>query len=163
MAKTQQLDVVTPERLAFREEVEFVVAPGMDGEFGVLPGHIPMVSALDMGILRIYRGKEFLAIAITGGFLEVKDSHVIVLADTAERATGIEEEKRTRESLLPLKITSVDTYLPEIDLARAEEAKRRAEKQLASKKAEIDMIRAERALQRALLRIKAAKKPGSGS
>jgi len=163
MAKTQKLDVVTPEHMAFREEVDFVVAPGVDGEFGLLPGHVPMVSALKMGILRVYKGREFLAMVITGGFLEVKDSHIIVLADTAEHAKGVEEEKIQRESLLPLKITSVDTHLPEIDLARAEAAKSRAEKRLAAKKSEIDMIRAEKALARALLRIKAAKKSGGGS
>ncbi|MEG6617360.1 F0F1 ATP synthase subunit epsilon [Peptococcaceae bacterium 1198_IL3148] len=133
MAKTQRLDIVTPEKVVFSEEVEFVVAPGVEGELGFLPEHAPLVSALKTGVLRVQQGGKEFKVAISGGFVEVKNSRVVVLADTAE---------------------SED----EIDVERAQEAKKRAEQRLASKTADIDVARAEAALQRSLARLKAAGK-----
>ena len=131
MAKTQRLDIVTPEKVVFSEEIEFIVAPGAAGELGVLPEHAPLVTALKVGVMRVQQGGKFFKVAVSGGFMEVKNSRVVVLADTAERAD-------------------------QINVERAKEAKQRAEQHLAAKNAEIDVARAEIALTKALNRIKAA-------
>lgn len=131
MAKTQRLDIVTPEKVVFSEEIDFIVAPGADGELGVLPEHAPLVTALKIGTMRVQQGGKFFKVAVSGGFMEVKNSRVVVLADTAERAD-------------------------QIDLERARSAKQRAEQRLSGKGPEIDILRAEIALQKALNRIKAA-------
>lgn len=133
MAKTQRLDIVTPEKVVFSEEVEFVVAPGSEGELGFLPAHAPLVSALKIGVLRVHQGGNVTKVAISGGFVEVKDSRVVVLADTAERED-------------------------EIDVERAQKAKERAEQRLANNSADIDLVRAKSAMQRSLARLKAAGK-----
>ncbi len=128
--KTQRLEIVTPERKVYSEDVEFVVVPGSEGEMGFLPGHSPLASSLKIGVLRITKdtGKP-LRIAITGGFVEVMDSRVTVLTSAAERED-------------------------EIDKKRAEAAKQRAEQRLAAKAADLDVVRAELALKRALNRLK---------
>jgi F-type H+-transporting ATPase subunit epsilon len=131
MAKTQRLDIVTPEKVVFSEEIEFVVAPGADGELGILPEHAPLVTALKIGTLRVQQGGKFFKVAVSGGFMEVKNSRIVVLADTAERAD-------------------------QIDVERANAAKQRAEQRLNSKDPDIDIKRAEIALHKALNRIKAA-------
>src|SRR3972149_7955119 len=100
MAKLN-LDIVTAERVVFSQEVDSVVAPGIEGELGILPKHAPLLTALNLGELRIKTGGEEITMAIGGGFLEVMPDKVVVLADSAERAE-------------------------EIDLARAQEAQRRA-------------------------------------
>lgn len=129
--KTQRLDVVTPEKKVFSEDIRFFVAPGSEGELGVLPEHAALITALKIGLLRIEQeGKKF-NIAISGGFLEVRDSRATVLATAAERAEDINVE-------------------------RAEAAKQRAEQRLAAKTPDIDVLRAELALKRALNRLKAA-------
>src|SRR3989304_3131665 len=104
MAKLK-LDIVTAERVVFSQEVDSVVAPGIEGELGILPHHAPLLTALKMGELRIRSDGEVIHMAIGGGFLEVMPDKVVVLADTAERAE-------------------------EIDLARAQEPKRRGEEGL---------------------------------
>ena len=131
MAKTQRLDIVTPEKVVFSEEIEFIVAPGAAGELGVLPEHAPLVTALKVGVMRVQQGGKFFKVAVSGGFMEVKNSRVVVLADTAERAD-------------------------QINVERARDAKQRAEQRLSGKKAETDIARAEIALTKALNRIKAA-------
>jgi len=133
MAKTQRLDIVTPEKVVFSEEVEFVVAPGVEGELGFLPEHAALVSALKIGVLKVEQGGKQFKVAIGGGFVEVKNSRVVILADTAERED-------------------------EINVERAQEAKKRAEQRLAGKGADTDVERAELALQRALARLKATGK-----
>src|SRR3990172_8216110 len=104
MAKLN-LDIVTAERVVFSQEVDSVVAPGIEGELGILPHHAPLLTALKTGELRIKSNGDVTHMAIGGGFLEVMPDKVVVLADTAERAE-------------------------EIDVARAAEAKRRAEQRL---------------------------------
>lgn len=127
-----RLDVVTAERMVYSEEVETVIAPGVQGQLGILPGHTPLMTTLQAGELRIRRGGEEISLAISGGFLEVRPDKVIVLADSAERAD-------------------------EIDVARAEEAKRRAQARLHEKRdAAADASRAEAALRRSLARLKVA-------
>ena len=125
---TIKLDIVTAERVVYSEEVDIVVAPGIEGELGILPHHAPLMTALKPGELRVRKGGEEFSMAISGGFLEVRPDRVIVLADTAERAE-------------------------EIDTARAEEAKRRAEARLARPAPGVDIAKAEAALRRALTRL----------
>jgi len=130
---TIKLDIVTAEQLVFSDDVDIVVAPGIDGELAVLPHHAPLMTMLQPGELRVRKGGEEILMAVTGGFLEVRPDRVTVLADAAERAE-------------------------DIDAARAEEAKRRAEERLSGKISEGDMARAEAALRRSLLRLRVAEK-----
>ena len=126
---TIKLDIVTVERMVYSEDVDMVIAPGVQGQLGILPHHTPLMTTLQAGELRVKKGGEEFSMAITGGFLEVRPDKVVVLADAAERAE-------------------------EIDIARAEEAKRRAEERLADKRAMgLDEARAEAALHRALARL----------
>ncbi len=128
-----RLDIVTAERLVYSEDVDIVVAPGVEGELGILPHHAPLMTTLQAGELRVReRGEEY-SLAISGGFLEVRPDRVIVLADTAERDD-------------------------EIDLARAEAAKRRAEERLSQRTPGTDLARAEASLRRSLARLKVAEK-----
>ncbi len=124
-----RLDIVTAERVVYSEEVDVIVAPGVEGQLGILPHHAPLMTMLQPGELLVRKGGEESSMAITGGFLEVRPDRVIILADAAERAE-------------------------EIDLARAEAAKRRAQERLRHPVAEIDAARAEAALARSLARIK---------
>lgn len=125
-----RLDIVTVERLVYSEDVDMVVAPGIEGQLGILPSHAPLLTALTYGELRVKRGDDEESFAIGGGFMEVQPDRVAVLADTAERAE-------------------------EIDLERAGEARRRAEERLRDRlESDVDFIRAEAALRRSLIRIK---------
>ena len=137
---SMRLDIVTAERVVYSEDVDVVVAPGVEGQLGILPHHAPLMTTLQAGELQVRKGKEEFFLAISGGFLEVRPDRVIVLADAAERAT-------------------------EIDVARAEEAKRRAEEQLSRRPPGVDMAQAEAALRRSLVRLKVAerrkRKPGA--
>ena len=128
-----KLDIVTAEKVVYSEDVDVVVAPGVEGQLGILPHHAPLMTMLKPGELQIKKGGEESFLAITGGFLEVRPDRIIILADAAERAE-------------------------EIDAARAEEAKRRAERRLKEHAPGIDMIRASAALQRALVRLEVAGK-----
>ncbi|MFC1903179.1 F0F1 ATP synthase subunit epsilon [Chloroflexota bacterium] len=123
-----RLDVVTAEVEVFSGEVDVVVAPGVEGQLGILPHHTPLMTMLQPGELRARKGEEEFSLAIAGGFLEVRPDRVIVLADAAERAE-------------------------EIDIARAEEAKRRAQERLKQPIREVDLAQAEAALRRALARL----------
>ena len=124
-----RLDIVTAERLVYSEEVDVIIAPGVEGQLGILPHHAPLMTMLEPGELLVRRGGEELSMAISGGFLEVRPDRVIVLAEAAERAE-------------------------EIDLARAEEAKRRAQERLSHRVPEVDVARTEAALRRSLARLK---------
>lgn len=128
-----KVDVVTAERLVYSDEVDVVVAPGVEGELAILPHHAPLMTMIQPGELRIRKGTEEYSLAVTGGFLEVRPDRVTVLADAAERAE-------------------------EIDIARAEAAKKRAEERLASRTPEADAARAEAALRRSLVRLKVAER-----
>ena len=87
------LEIVTPERLAYSEDVDSVTLPGVEGELGVLPGHAPLVSMLGVGELRIKRGGTEESFAIVGGFLQVRPDKVVVMAETADLASEIDLEK----------------------------------------------------------------------
>src|SRR5580765_3839868 len=88
-----QLDIVTPEKLAYSDEVDSVQLPGSEGELGVLPHHAPLVSTLGIGELRIRKGGTEESFAIVGGFLQVLPDKVVVLAETADMASDIDLEK----------------------------------------------------------------------
>ena len=129
-----QLEIVTPERLAYSDEVDAVTLPGIEGELGVLPHHAPLVSTLGVGELRIRKGGAEESFAIAGGFLQVLPTKVVVLAETADMAS-------------------------EIDLERAQEARREAEKALESGYHEgADLSAARASLQTALLRERLAQR-----
>lgn len=130
--KTQRLEIVTPQKKVFSEDVRFLVAPGTEGELGILPEHAPLITSLNIGILRIQQEGKNMKVVVNGGFMEVRNSRVTVLANSAERAE-------------------------DIDVTRAEAAKQRAEQRLAAKAPDIDVTRAEIALKRALSRLKAVK------
>ena len=131
-------EVVTAERTVFADEVEMVVAPGIEGQLGILPHHAPLITTLTFGELVIHRaGQEDEFIAIGGGFMEVGPQHVIILADSAERAEEIDEE-------------------------RAQAAQLRAHELMEQKQREdIDFVRAEAALRRSMLRLKVARRKRS--
>ena len=96
MASTIRLELVTPERLLLSEEVDEVVLPGYEGEFGVLPGHTQFLAILNIGVLWYRKGSVVEKIALGGGFAEVTHDRVVVMADTAERADEIDVERAQR-------------------------------------------------------------------
>ena len=96
MASTIRLELVTPERLLLSEEVDEVVAPGYEGEFGVLPEHTQFLAILNVGMLRYRKGSAMNRVALGGGFAEVTPDRVVVMADTAERADEIDLERAQR-------------------------------------------------------------------
>jgi F-type H+-transporting ATPase subunit epsilon len=129
-----KVDIVTAERLVYSEEgVERLIVPGVEGELGVLTLHAPLLTMIQPGVLRIVKGNDEVEMAITGGFIEVRQNRVTILADAAERAE-------------------------EIDTVRAEEARRRAQRRLEERASEEDLARAEASLARALARIKVAER-----
>lgn len=129
---TLRFDIVTAERAVYSDDVDMVIAPGALGQLGILPYHTPLITILEPGELIVKKGGNEICLAVTGGFLEVRPDRVIVLADTAERAE-------------------------EIDMARAEEAKQRAEKRLAEKYVpDVDAARAEVSLRRSMIRLRVA-------
>jgi F-type H+-transporting ATPase subunit epsilon len=101
MADKIQLEVVTPERRVLAEPVDMVTMPGLGGELGILPGHTPLISQLQTGVLTYAQdGKSFL-LHVSGGFVEVRDDHVSVLAEVAERPDEIDaaRAKLSRDQL----------------------------------------------------------------
>lgn len=127
------MSVVTPSGTVLEDDYEMVICKTKDGELGVLPGHIPLVAPLDIGITRLKINDETYKVAVNGGFMEVRPDKVTILAQSAEKAS-------------------------EIDVARAMEAKKRAERRLQQKQENIDFQRAEMALKRAMNRLTAAGK-----
>jgi F-type H+-transporting ATPase subunit epsilon len=128
------LEIVTPEKLAYEDDVDMVLVPGIDGELGILPHHTPLVSLLGVGELKIRKSGSEESFAIAGGFLQVRPDKVVVMAETADLAS-------------------------EIDLEKAQEARREAERALESgyvEGADLSVARAE--LQRALVRIRVAER-----
>ena len=134
---TIRLEVVTAERVVFSDDVDVVVAPGVEGQLGILPHHAPLMTMLQPGELVVRKGGEEQDIAVSGGFLEVRPDRVIVLADAAERAE-------------------------EIDEARAEAAMRRAQERLKERAPGLQTAEAEAELRRALIRLQVAKRRKKG-
>ncbi len=123
-----QLSIVTAERTVLNEEVDMVIAPGAAGELGILARHEPLLTTLKPGELRVLQNGQWDYLAVAGGFMQVDPRGVTVLADAAER-------------------------VDEIDAARAEEARRRAESDLQSAPDEQARVEAQAALLRAIARI----------
>ena len=128
------LEIVTPERLAYEDDVDMVLVPGIDGELGILPHHTPLVSLLGVGELKIRKGGGEESFAIAGGFLQVRPDKVVVMAETADLAS-------------------------DIDLEKAQEARAEAERALEAGYVEgADLSAARAELQRALIRIRVAER-----
>jgi len=130
---TFKLEIVTAERMIFSDDVSAVLAWGVDGQLAILPHHAPLMTMLQPGDLMIRKDKEEEYLAITGGFLEVRPDKVIILADACER-------------------------VDEIDIARAEEAKKRAQETMKTAPLGVDAAVAEAALRRSLARLKVAER-----
>lgn len=97
MAERIQLDVITPERRLLSETVDAVTVPGMNGEIGILPGHTPLISQLQTGVLTYTQGTTTHRMVVSGGFVEVNDERVSVLADLAERPDEIDANQARQE------------------------------------------------------------------
>jgi F-type H+-transporting ATPase subunit epsilon len=129
-----RLEIVTPERLVYADDVDAVAVPGVEGELGVLPHHAPLITTIGLGELRIRRGGVEDHFAIIGGFLQVRPDKVVVMAETADMAS-------------------------EIDLERAQQARREAERAIETGYHEgADLASARASLQQALLRIRVAER-----
>ncbi|MFD2761000.1 F0F1 ATP synthase subunit epsilon [Lentibacillus juripiscarius] len=126
--KTLDVSVVTPDGPVLEDQFEMVSCKAENGELGVLPGHIPMVAPLSISSVRLKQDDDSVGLAVNGGFLEVRPDKVTILAQSAEKPA-------------------------EIDVQRAEEAKKRAERRLESKQENVDFQRAELALKRAINRL----------
>jgi F-type H+-transporting ATPase subunit epsilon len=124
-----KLEIITAERVVYSDDVDVVVAPGIEGELGILPHHAPLMTALQPGEIRVRKGGEEVFMAVSGGFLEVMANKVTILADTAERSE-------------------------EIDEARVQAAMKRAEEQVAMHPSDMDLERAVASLRRSQARLK---------
>jgi F-type H+-transporting ATPase subunit epsilon len=123
------VEIVTGERVVYQEsDVDMVIAPGSEGALGILPKHAPLISTLSQGELRVKKGNQEQSIVVFGGFIEVTPEKVIVLADSAER-------------------------IEELDISRAEEARRRAEEAIRNRGETVEIEEAMAALRRANLRL----------
>jgi F-type H+-transporting ATPase subunit epsilon len=118
MADTFQLEVATPERLLVDEQVSEAELPGQDGYMGILAGHAPLLSALGAGVLTYQSGEEHV-LAIDGGFVEVFDNHVRVLADHAEFGRDIQAENARRQLDEALEAVRNANQQPDSDAALA--------------------------------------------
>jgi F-type H+-transporting ATPase subunit epsilon len=130
---TIKLEIITAERQVFSDDVNTVVAPGVEGELGILSHHAPLITMLKPGEVLIRKDGEDTYLFVSGGFLEVRPEKIIILADACERAD-------------------------EIDTERAEAAKHRAEERLKTHIPELDVARAQAALLRSLVRLRVAER-----
>ena len=124
-----KLEIITAERVVYSDDVDVVVAPGIEGELGILPHHASLMTSLQPGEIQVRKDGENVFLAVSGGFLEIMANKVTILADTAERSE-------------------------EIDEARVQEAMKRAEERLAVRAEDMDMERAMVALRRSQTRLK---------
>lgn len=133
MPKELYLKIITPQKVLLDESVDALYSKSVTGEFGILPGHIPYMTDLDIGVTEYKKGKEKEYISTMGGVIQVKDDVITILSDTAELGE-------------------------QIDVTRARAAKERAEARLAKGTTDVDFDRAQAALSRAIARISAASK-----
>ena len=123
------LEIITAERQVFSDEVDMVVAPGIDGQLGILPRHAPLMTMLKPGALTVRKaGEEDMYVAVSGGFMEVLGNRVSILADACERSDEIDEE-------------------------RAQQAVQRAQERLARRSEDMELERAMASLRRAQVRV----------
>ena len=132
--KKFRLKIVTPTRLTVDKDVSMVIMQTIDGQIGVQAGHIPVVTVLDHGVLRYYDDEKIEQVAVFGGYAEINQKEVIVLAETAERPE-------------------------DIDVERARQAKERANRHLSEQRAEMDTMRAKVALRKSLVRLELSGQP----
>ncbi len=131
LTNPMHVEIISPDGPIYQDDgVDMVVARAADGEFAIMRNHLPLAAALEMAPVRIKKGDKEEKAAVFGGFLEVKDNRVNIVAPLVELAETI-------------------------DIARAQAAKKRAEDRLASKSKDIDIERAKSALRRALTRLRA--------
>ena len=135
---TFKLTIVTAERQVFSEDVDSLQAPGIDGQLGILPNHAPLMTQLQPGEMTVRSGNDENVLVVTGGFLEVLNNNVTILADTAELDVAI-------------------------DLERAEEAMRRASERVENRQTDVDLSRALQAFRRAQIRVGLARRRGRRS
>jgi F-type H+-transporting ATPase subunit epsilon len=128
-----RLEILTIDQKVFDDDIDAVTVPAIDGVITILPRHVPLMTALGLGELRIRKGKELIPMVVGGGIMQVNPQHVYILADLAERTEDIDE-------------------------AKAEEARRKAEKLLEQKTTEIDFAKAEASLRQELARLKLVQK-----
>lgn len=130
--ETMTLQIISPERTVLKDvATDAVIVPVTDGSLGILHNHAPMVSTLRVGLLKYKQNGQYQRVAIGGGFMELSNNKITILADTAEAGNTV-------------------------DVLRAQEAKKRAEARLRDRAANLDRTRAEAALRRAINRLKAA-------
>ena len=132
------LEIVTAEKMVYQDDVDMVIAPAADGEVGILPHHAPLLTTLQVGELRVKKGGSEQSLLIAGGFMEVSNGRVTVLADAAEHAE-------------------------DIDVQRAEEARRRAQDSLANRSNVESELVAQAAMRRATVRIRIARSRRGGN
>ena len=130
---TMHLEITTAEKQVYADEVEALVAPGIDGELGILPHHAPLMTGLQPGEIMIRKDGQDSYLMVSGGFMEVMANQVTILADAAERSEEIDEE-------------------------RAQEAMRRAQERLASRESDQDLEMAVASIRRAEVRLKVARR-----
>jgi F-type H+-transporting ATPase subunit epsilon len=128
---TLHVQIITPEKIIYNDDVDMIVIPGSEGDLGILPHHVPLFTQVRPGELKVKKGNVEFYMAITGGFADITGQEVTILADYAVRAEEIEEK-------------------------RVEEAMKRAEEAMREKKSETDFALAEADLRRALLELKVA-------
>ena len=129
-----RLEIITAERVVYSDDVDLLVAPGQEGELGILPHHAPLMTVLTPGEITVRKeGEEDSYLAVSGGFLEVMSNHVTILADAAERSD-------------------------EIDEARVQEAMRRAEERIRMRTSDMDLERAVASLRRSQARLRVAQR-----
>lgn len=128
-----KLEIITAERVVYSDEVDVVVAPGVEGELGILPHHAPLMTVLLPGEIMIRKGGEETYLAVSGGFLEMMANTVTILADAAERSD-------------------------EIDEARVQEAMKRAQERVAMRSSDMDLERAVNSLRRSQARLKVVRR-----
>ncbi len=131
MASTFRLQIVTPSRTFYDDEVEMTIVRTTEGDLGIMKNHMLMVAPLNIGKVRIKKDGQYKDAAISEGFVQVQSDYTRIITDTAE-------------------------WPEEIDVKRAEEAKERAERRLASKQSDLDKVRAEIALRKAMNRLEVA-------
>ena len=134
---TIKIEIVTAERKLLEDDVDMVIAPGIDGQLGILPRHAPLLTALQPGELRLKKAGAETSFSVTGGFLEVLPHRITVLADAAERSA-------------------------EIDVARAEAALKRAEERVQMREQDLNLERALLSIRRATTRVKVSRRRHEG-
>ena len=141
-----QLEIITAEEQVFDDEVEMVVAPGIEGQLGILPHHAPLMTALQPGEILIRKDGEDTYLAVTGGFMEVMGNHVTILADACERSDAIDE-------------------------ARAQEAVERARERIQNQESDVQLEQVVASMRRAQVRLdvvrrrraRSPRQPGAGA